>query len=45
MFQAHPVGLLVNDNGQVKIPMARVLANELEILGSHGMQAQGWPGP
>ena len=33
------VGLLVNDNGQVKIPMAKVLANELEILGSHGMQA------
>ena len=33
------VGLLVNDNGQVKIPMARILANELEILGSHGMQA------
>lgn len=33
------VGLLVNDNGQVKVPMAKVLANELEILGSHGMQA------
>ena len=33
------VGLLVNDRGQVKIPMAKVLANELEILGSHGMQA------
>jgi len=33
------VGLLANDNGQVKIPMAKVLANELEILGSHGMQA------
>ena len=33
------VGLLVNDNGQVNIPMAKVLANELEILGSHGMQA------
>ena len=33
------VGLLVHDNGAVKIPMAKVLANELEILGSHGMQA------
>lgn len=37
------VGLLVNDNGQVNIPMAKVLANELEILGSHGMQAHRYP--
>ncbi len=33
------VGLLVDDGGAVKVPMAKVLANELAILGSHGMQA------
>ena len=33
------VGLLVGDNSRPKIPMGKVLSNELEILGSHGMQA------
>ena len=33
------VGLLVDEGGEVKVPMAKVLANELEIVGSHGMQA------
>ena len=33
------VGLLVDDGGAVRVPMAKVLANELEIVGSHGMQA------
>ena len=33
------VGLMVADYNNPKIPMGIVLANELEILGSHGMQA------
>jgi len=33
------IGLLVDEGGEVKVPMAKVLANELEIFGSHGMQA------
>ena len=33
------VGLMVGDNKAPQIPMAQVIANELEILGSHGMQA------
>ncbi|MCJ9427913.1 zinc-dependent alcohol dehydrogenase family protein [Kordiimonas marina] len=33
------VGLMVDDYKDAKIPMSRVLADELEILGSHGMQA------
>jgi alcohol dehydrogenase len=33
------IGLLVGEGGEVKVPMARVLANELKIFGSHGMQA------
>jgi alcohol dehydrogenase len=33
------VGLMVEDDGNPRVPMSRVLANELEILGSHGMQA------
>jgi alcohol dehydrogenase len=33
------VGLLVDEDAEVRVPMAKVLANELEILGSHGMQA------
>jgi len=33
------VGLLVDAGGEVSVPMASILANELEILGSHGMQA------
>jgi len=33
------IGLLVEEGGEVSVPMAKVLANELEIFGSHGMQA------
>jgi alcohol dehydrogenase len=33
------VGLLVEDDSDPRVPMGRVLSNELEILGSHGMQA------
>jgi alcohol dehydrogenase len=33
------IGLLVDESGEVRVPMSKVLANELEILGSHGMQA------
>jgi alcohol dehydrogenase len=37
------IGLLVGEHSQPKIPMNRVIANELEILGSHGMQAYRYP--
>jgi alcohol dehydrogenase len=33
------VGLLVGEHRHAAIPMDRVIAHELEILGSHGMQA------
>jgi alcohol dehydrogenase len=33
------VGLMVEDDHDPRVPMGKVLANELEILGSHGMQA------
>jgi alcohol dehydrogenase len=33
------VGLLVGDDHLPRIPMDQVVANELEIYGSHGMQA------
>lgn len=33
------VGLLVAEHAEPAIPMARVIARELEIIGSHGMQA------
>jgi alcohol dehydrogenase len=33
------IGLMVGDNSRPEIPMGKVLSNELEILGSHGMQA------
>ena len=33
------VGLLVEDDADPRVPMGKVLANELELLGSHGMQA------
>lgn len=33
------VGLLLGDHAEPRLPMARVIAHELEILGSHGMQA------
>jgi alcohol dehydrogenase len=33
------VGLLVADHSRTPVPMDRVVAHELEIVGSHGMQA------
>jgi alcohol dehydrogenase len=37
------VGLLAGNHADPPIPMAEVIANELEILGSHGMQATRYP--
>jgi len=33
------VGLMTGDHQHPRVPMDRVLSNELEIIGSHGMQA------
>jgi len=33
------VGLMTGDHQHPKVPMDKVVANELEIIGSHGMQA------
>lgn len=33
------IGLMTGDHQHPKVPMERVIAHELEILGSHGMQA------
>ncbi|MCK5210159.1 MAG: zinc-binding dehydrogenase, partial [Cyclobacteriaceae bacterium] len=37
------VGLMTGDHQHPKVPMDKVLANELEIIGSHGMQAFKYP--
>ena len=37
------VGLMTGDHTHPAVPMARVLADELEIIGSHGMQAHKYP--
>ncbi len=37
------VGLMTGDHEHPQIPMDAVLANELEIIGSHGMQAYKYP--
>jgi len=37
------VGLLPPDLGQPPMPMSRVIAHELEIVGSHGMAAHDYP--
>ena len=37
------VGLMTGDHRHPKIPMDQVVADELEILGSHGMQAFKYP--
>ena len=37
------VGLMSGDHASPPIPMPLVIANELEILGSHGMQASKYP--
>lgn len=37
------VGLMTGTHEHAKVPMDKVLANELEIIGSHGMQAYKYP--
>ena len=37
------VGLLAGEHSNPPIPMGVVIANELEIIGSHGMQAHQYP--
>lgn len=37
------VGLLLGEHRHTAVPMDKVVANELEILGSHGMQAHRYP--
>ena len=37
------VGLMAGSHRHPKIPMDQVIANELEIFGSHGMQAHKYP--
>jgi alcohol dehydrogenase len=37
------VGLLTDDHQHPLVPMDKVLADELEIIGSHGMQAYKYP--
>ena len=37
------VGLMTGNHQHPKVPMDKVLANELEIIGSHGMQAFKYP--
>lgn len=38
------IGLMTGTHRTPPIPMGPVIANELEILGSHGMQAHAYPG-
>ncbi|MGW0879400.1 zinc-dependent alcohol dehydrogenase family protein [Streptomyces sp. NPDC002671] len=38
------VGLLPSPDGRTPVPMARAIALELELLGSHGMAAHAYPG-
>lgn len=37
------VGLMTEDGGEAALPMARIIAWELEILGSHGMAGLRYP--
>ncbi len=37
------VGLMLADESRPAIPMDSIIANELEILGSHGIQAHAYP--
>jgi alcohol dehydrogenase len=37
------VGLLVGDDAHTAVPMDRVVADELELLGTHGIQAHRYP--
>lgn len=36
------IGLMIGNYSEPPVPMGRVLANELEIVGSHGMQAHAY---
>jgi alcohol dehydrogenase len=38
------IGLMAGSHRTPSIPMGPVIANELEIIGSHGMQAHAYPG-
>ncbi|MFL5026621.1 MAG: alcohol dehydrogenase, partial [Microvirga sp.] len=33
------VGLMVGEHARAQVPMAQIIAHELEVYGSHGMQA------
>lgn len=37
------IGLLLGDQAEPALPMGRVIAYELELFGSHGMQAHAYP--
>ena len=37
------IGLMVTDHRHPAVPMGKVIGHELEILGSHGMQAHRYP--
>ena len=37
------VGLMLEDHHHALVPMNKIVANELEILGSHGIQAHKYP--
>jgi alcohol dehydrogenase len=37
------IGLMTGKHKSIQVPMDKVLANELEIIGSHGMQAHKYP--
>ncbi len=37
------IGLLAGADHRPRIPMERIISNELEIIGSHGMQAHRYP--
>jgi alcohol dehydrogenase len=37
------IGLMVGEHNHPAVPMDQVLSNELEIVGSHGMQAHRYP--
>ncbi|HZF38347.1 MAG TPA: zinc-dependent alcohol dehydrogenase family protein [Blastocatellia bacterium] len=37
------IGLLLGDQAEPALPMGKVIARELEIFGSHGMQAHAYP--
>ena len=37
------VGLMAGSDNESPVPAARIIAAELEILGSHGMQAHRYP--